>query len=136
MRQHRAMFVFFVALKWSIPVASGASFTRRMKLLLKSSSELSTAMDHSVADHVDSPKGQKVTFAPPEEVVAVPNAGDIQSTRRSPADRVWIFLARARVRGRAFKPRLVASKANLGVDVSVWLELSVMGAFTIIKMDL
>jgi hypothetical protein len=36
-----------------------ASFTRRMKLVLKSRSELSTDMDDSVADQVDPLKGQK-----------------------------------------------------------------------------
>jgi hypothetical protein len=53
-----------------------------MKLLLKSSSELSTDIDHSVADHVD-PLREKLTFAPPEKGVAFPNAGDMQVDPRS-----------------------------------------------------
>ena len=61
-----------------------------------------------------------MTFAAPEKGVAVPNAGDMQVDLQKSADRVWIFLAGHKahvVRGRAFKPRLVASKTNLGVGV-------------------
>ena len=61
--------------------------SRRLERFLhapdEAATELSTDMDHSVADDVDPLKEQKVSFAPPEKGVAVPDAVTCRSTRRS-----------------------------------------------------